>query len=98
MATEAPETKAKTATKLKLDPPEALQPLAPAEAAGLVPLKKGGTSELDKRVAQFVGELCPLDSNSPEFGKKGGQLKGVGRKGGGGEAGASQRFLAPTGR
>ena len=42
MATEpAPEaeTGTKTATKLKLDPPDALQPVAPAEAAGLVPLK-----------------------------------------------------------
>ena len=28
----------KTETKLKLDPPEALNPVAPAEAAGLVPL------------------------------------------------------------
>jgi hypothetical protein len=27
-----------TATKLKLDPPDVLQPVAPAEAAGLVPL------------------------------------------------------------
>ena len=34
MATE-PTTETKTATKLKLDPPEALNPIAPAEAAGL---------------------------------------------------------------
>jgi len=38
MASEAPDTKVKTATKLNLDPPEALQPVAPADAAGLVPL------------------------------------------------------------
>ena len=38
MATE-PTTETKTDTKLKLDPPEALNPIAPAEAAGLVPLK-----------------------------------------------------------
>ena len=67
MATERPvETEAATtkiATKLKLDPPEALQPVAPAEAAGLVPLKAEETSELDKRVAQFVDELAKLDSN-----------------------------------
>src|SRR6185437_4959055 len=75
MATEpAPETETATKTKLKLDPPEALQPVAPAEAAGLVPLKSEETSELDKRVAQFVDELTKLDSNSPEFGKKVDQL------------------------
>ena len=64
MATE-PTTETKTATKLKLDPPEALQPIAPAEAAGLVPLKTDETSELDKRVAQFVDELAALDSEQP---------------------------------
>ena len=58
MATEpATETK----TKLKLDPPEALQPVPIAEAAGLVPLKTEETSELDKRVTQFVDELAALD-------------------------------------
>jgi uncharacterized protein YaaN involved in tellurite resistance len=94
MATEpAPETKTKTATKLKLDPPEALQPVAPAEATGLVPLKTEETSELDKRVAQFVSELAALDSNSPEFGKKVDQLTAMGRKEIAEAAGASNRFL-----
>ena len=55
MATE-PTTETQTATKLKLDPPAALNPLAPAEAAGLVPLKTEETSELDRRVDQFVDE------------------------------------------
>ena len=67
MASE-PTTETQTATKLKLDPPEALNPIAPAEAAGLVPLKTDETTELDKRVSQFVDELVALDSNSPEFG------------------------------
>src|SRR5215216_961106 len=90
MATEpATETK----TKLKLDAPEALQPVAPAEAAGLVPLKSEETSELDQRVAQFVDELARLDSNSPEFGKKVDQLTAMGRKEIGEAAGASNRFL-----
>src|SRR3954470_24893840 len=93
MATEAPETTAKTATKLKLDPPEALQAIAPAEASGLVPLKTEETSELDKRVAQFVDELAALDSNSPEFGKKVDQLTAMGRKEIAEAAGASNRFL-----
>jgi uncharacterized protein YaaN involved in tellurite resistance len=87
------ETATKTATKLKLDPPEALQPVAPTEAAGLVPLKSEETTELDNRVAQFVDELAKLDSNSPEFGKKVDQLTAMGRKEIAEAAGASNRFL-----
>ena len=94
MATEpAPEMEAKTGTKLKLDPPEVLQSVAPAEAAGLVPLKSEETNELDKRVSQFVDELAGLDANSPEFGKKVDQLTGMGRKEIAEAAGASNRFL-----
>ena len=47
MANQATET----ATKLKLDAPEALQAVAPAEAAGLVPLKVEDVSELDNWTA-----------------------------------------------
>ncbi len=90
MATQAGTT---TATKLKLDAPEPLQPIAASEAAGLVPLKAEETSELDKKVAQFVDELAALDSNSPEFGKKVDQLTAMGRKEIGEAAGASNRFL-----
>jgi uncharacterized protein YaaN involved in tellurite resistance len=82
-----------TATKLKLDAPEALQAVAPAEAAGLVPLKQEEVSELDTRVAQFVDELAALDANSPEFGKKVDQLTAMGRKEIAEAAGASNRFL-----
>ncbi len=92
MATE-PATETKTATKLKLDPPDALQPVPVAEASGLVPLKTEETTELDKRVAQFVDELAALDSNSPEFGKKVDQLTAMGRKEIAEAAGASNRFL-----
>ena len=81
MATDpASTTETATRTKLNLNPPEALQAVAPAEAAGLVPLKSEETSELDKRVGQFVDELAALDSNSPEFGKKVDQLTAMGRK------------------
>jgi uncharacterized protein YaaN involved in tellurite resistance len=92
MATE-PASETKTATKLKLDPPEALQPVPAADASGLVPLKSEETTELDKRVAQFVDELAALDSNSPEFGKKVDQLTAMGRKEISEAAGASNRFL-----
>jgi uncharacterized protein YaaN involved in tellurite resistance len=91
MATSATETA--SATKLKLDPPDVLQPVAPQEAAGLVPLKDGERSELEKKVDSFVDELVSLDSNSPEFGKKVDQLTAMGRKEIAEAAGASNRFL-----
>ncbi len=86
-------TATKTESKLKLDPPEALQAVTPAEATGLVPLKDKEVSELDQRVEQFVEELAALDSNSPEFGKKVDQLTAMGRKEIAEAAGASNRFL-----
>ena len=92
MATEAT-TATKTDTKLKLDPPEALNPIATSDASGLVPLKTEETTELEKRVTQFVDELAALDANSPEFGKKVDQLTAMGRKEIAEAAGASNRFL-----
>ncbi|WP_309660589.1 toxic anion resistance protein [Sphingomonas sp.] len=88
-----PANETATATKLKLDPPEALQPMTTAEASGLVPLKTEEVSELDRKVAQFVDELAALDSNSPEFGKKVDALTAMGRKEIAEAAGASNRFL-----
>lgn len=82
-----------TATKIKLDPPEALQPVSANEASGLVPLKTDEVSALDAKVAQFVDELAALDSNSPDFGKKVDQLTAMGRKEIAEAAGASNRFL-----
>jgi len=88
-----PQTETATATKIKLDPPEALQAVPINEASGLVPLKKEETSELDDKVAKFVDDLAALDSNSPEFGKKVDQLTAMGRKEIAEAAGASNRFL-----
>ncbi|WP_324807386.1 toxic anion resistance protein [Sphingomonas sp. LY29] len=94
MASDAPiETPTATATRIKLEPPEALQPIAVHEAAGLVPLKGEETTELDSKVAKFVDELAALDANSPEFGKKVDQLTAMGRKEIAEAAGASNRFL-----
>ena len=82
-----------TATKIKLDPPDALQAVPVNEASGLVPLKADETSQLDDKVAKFVDELAALDSNSPDFGKKVDQLTAMGRKEIAEAAGASNRFL-----
>ena len=82
-----------TTTKIKLEAPDALQPLPAAQASGLVPLKSEETSELDSKVAKFVDELAALDANSPDFGKKVDQLTAMGRKEIAEAAGASNRFL-----
>lgn len=82
-----------TESKLKLDPPEVLHPVAPAEAAGLVPLKDKERDQLEDRVDSFVNDLVALDANSPEFGKKVDQLTAMGRKEIAEAAGASNRFL-----
>lgn len=82
-----------TETKLKLDPPEVLTPVAPQDAAGLVPLKDSERSALEVKVDTFVDELVTIDANSPEFGKKVDQLTAMGRKEIAEAAGASNRFL-----
>src|SRR5436305_11198949 len=78
---------------LTLDPPQPLQDVQPAQAAGLVPLKDEQKSQLEEKVDSFVSELVALDSNSPEFGRKVDQLTTMGRKEITEAAGASNRFL-----
>src|SRR3954465_749553 len=91
----ASQTENATATEsvLTLDPPQPLQSVQPAQAAGLVPLKEDQKNQLEERVDTFVNELVALDSNSPEFGKKVDQLTTMGRKEIAEAAGASNRFL-----
>jgi len=78
---------------LKLDPPAAVAAVAPAAAAGLVPLAPKQTTELDKRVETFVTELIAQDAASPEFGKKVDQLTNLGAREIAEAAGQSNRFL-----
>jgi uncharacterized protein YaaN involved in tellurite resistance len=82
-----------TDTKLKLEAPEALNPLPPQDAAGLVPLKAEEKSALEVKVDTFIDELIATDTNSPEFGKKVDQLTSMGRKEIAEAAGHSNRFL-----
>ncbi|HYO97941.1 MAG TPA: toxic anion resistance protein, partial [Polyangiaceae bacterium] len=82
-----------TETKLKLDPPEVLNPVQPQDAAGLVPLREEQRSELEKKVDAFVDDLVAQDANSPDFGKKVDQLTNMGRKEIMEAAGHSNRFL-----
>jgi len=82
-----------TETKLKLEAPEALQTVEPAEAAGLVPVDEGVKSKLETVVDKFVAELVAADANSPEFGRKVDELTNMGRKQIMEAAGHSNRFL-----
>lgn len=82
-----------TDTKLKLEAPDVLATVQPAEAAGLVPLKDEERSALEVKVDAFVDELIATDANSPEFGKKVDQLTTMGRKEIADAAGHSNRFL-----
>ncbi len=92
MATQT-QTATETASTLTLEPPAALQSVAPAQAAGLVPLKEEQKNQLEERVDTFVAELVALDANSPDFGKKVDQLTAMGRKEIMEAAGHSNRFL-----
>ncbi|HEY0113479.1 MAG TPA: toxic anion resistance protein [Allosphingosinicella sp.] len=89
----ATQTQTETATALKLDPPQPLQTVEPAQAAGLVPVEESVKSKLDGVVDKFVDELVSADPNSPEFGKKVDELTNMGRKQISEAAGASNRFL-----
>jgi len=82
-----------TDTDLVLTPPAPVNPVAPAKAAGLVPLKEEQRSQLDARAEGFVDELAALDANSPEFGKKVDQITNMGRREIAEAAGQSNRFL-----
>jgi len=82
-----------TETKLKLEAPEALNPVPLQDAAGLVPLREEDKSALEVKVDTFIADLVATDTNSPEFGKKVDQLTSMGRKEIAEAAGASNRFL-----
>ena len=82
-----------TETAIKLEPPVAVTAIAPARAAGLVPLKDDQKTALDARVDAFIDELVATDAASPEFGKKVDALANLGSKEIATAAGQSNRFL-----
>jgi uncharacterized protein YaaN involved in tellurite resistance len=78
---------------IKLEPPVAVAPVAPARAAGLVPLKDQEKTALDARVDAFIDELVATDAASPEFGRKVDQLANLGAGEIARAAAQSNRFL-----
>ena len=78
---------------LVLTPPEPVQAIAPAKAAGLVPVEDAKKTELESRVDEFIDGLVAQDVNSPEFGKRVDAITGMGQKEIRAAAGQSNRFL-----
>jgi len=80
-------------TPITLTPPAPVPAIAPAQAAGLVPLDTAQKTKLDEKVEGFIATLIATDANSPEFGKQVDQLTNIGRREIAEAAGHSNRFL-----
>jgi uncharacterized protein YaaN involved in tellurite resistance len=78
---------------LVLTPPEPVKAVAPAKAAGLVPVEDAKKTELQSRVQTFIDDLVAQDVNSPEFGKRVDAITAMGQKEIREAAGTSNRFL-----
>ncbi|MET4896235.1 toxic anion resistance protein [Sphingomonadaceae bacterium jetA1] len=78
---------------LKLTPPDPVPTVAPAQAAGLVPVDDKTRSQLEQKVDGFVAELVAQDVNSPEFGRRVDAITAMGQKEIREAASQSNRFL-----
>jgi uncharacterized protein YaaN involved in tellurite resistance len=79
--------------ELKLEAPDPVPAVAPAKAAGLVPVDDTKKSELESRVESFIDDLIAQDVNSPEFGKRVDAITNMGAREIREAAGQSNRFL-----
>jgi len=82
-----------TEQSLVLTPPDPVPVVAPAKAAGLVPVDDKVRTQLQAKVSGFVDELVAQDVNSPEFGKRVDAIAAMGQKEIRDAAGQSNRFL-----
>ncbi|MFV0623142.1 toxic anion resistance protein [Sphingomonas sp. ac-8] len=82
-----------TEQELKLEAPDPVPAVAPAKAAGLVPVDDTKKSELETRVDSFIDDLIAQDVNSPEFGKRVDAITNMGAREIREAAGQSNRFL-----
>ncbi|GAL99983.1 toxic anion resistance protein [Sphingomonas parapaucimobilis] len=78
---------------LTLTPPDPVPTVAPAQAAGLVPVDDKTRTQLEQKVEGFVAELIAQDVNSPEFGRRVDAITAMGQKEIREAAGQSNRFL-----
>ncbi len=86
-------TGADIAPVITLTPPDPVPVVAPAQAAGLVPIADETRTKLDQRADAFVADLIAQDAASPEFGQRIDQLTAMGAKEISAAAGMSNRFL-----
>ena len=78
---------------LTLTPPDPVPTVAPAQAAGLVPVDDKTRTQLEQKVDGFVAELIAQDVNSPEFGRRVDAITAMGQKEILEAASQSNRFL-----
>ena len=78
---------------LVLTPPDPVPTVAPAKAAGLVPVDDTKRTELQRRVDDFIDQLVAQDANSPEFGKRVDAISNLGAREIREAVGQSNRFL-----
>ncbi|MEV6016862.1 MULTISPECIES: toxic anion resistance protein [unclassified Streptomyces] len=79
-----------------LTPPEAVAPVPPEKAGGLVPVDPGVRDDMARRAAEYVEGLAVLDARSPEFAGKVGEIAGLGANEMRGAAAQSNRMLERT--
>ncbi|MFE2284202.1 toxic anion resistance protein [Streptomyces sp. NPDC059443] len=63
---------------LVLTAPEPVAPVKREQASGLVPLQDGVREEMARRAGEYVGSLAGIDSRSPEFANRIGEIAGLG--------------------
>ncbi|MFE9633678.1 toxic anion resistance protein [Streptomyces sp. NPDC006463] len=63
---------------LVLTAPEPVAPVRKEQAAGLVPLQDGVRDEMARRAGEYVGTLAGIDTRSPEFAQRIGEIAGLG--------------------
>ncbi|MFE5486835.1 toxic anion resistance protein [Streptomyces sp. NPDC056527] len=63
---------------LILTPPEPVAPVRTEQAAGLVPLDESVRTEMTRRADEYVGSLAGLDTRSPEFAGRIGEIAALG--------------------
>ncbi|MFD7442557.1 toxic anion resistance protein [Streptomyces sp. NPDC059909] len=63
---------------LVLTPPEPVAPVRAEQASGLVPLDDSVREEMTRRADEYVGSLAGLDTRSPEFADRIGEIAGLG--------------------
>ncbi|MFD5142982.1 toxic anion resistance protein [Streptomyces sp. NPDC058401] len=78
---------------LVLTAPEPVAPVKREQASGLVPLQDGVREEMARRAGEYVGSLAGIDSRSPEFATRIGEITGLGAADIRGAAQQSNRML-----